>query len=120
MHLGTKVCKRAAAVSAVAAGLTGAVAVVPATAATKRPPCTRTALAAGLKRGSEKQPGGRIPKKTFGCAGRYAYAAVVFRGIEYTQVFRASGTRWVTINRTKPCKKKTVPKKIYKPACLTS
>ncbi len=119
MHLGTK-CKRAAAVSAVAVGMTGAVAVVPATAATKRPPCTKQALTAGLGRGSDKHPNGKIFKKTFGCAGSYAYAAVNLKFFTYTQVFRASGTRWVTISRIKPCNKRLIPKKIYKPACLTS
>lgn len=122
MDLTWKLCKRAAAMSAVAVGLTGAVAVVPATAAAaKRPPCTRTALRAGLKRGTDKHPNGRIAKGkgSFGCAGRYAYAFVDLKLFTITQVYRASGRRWVTINRIKPCEKKLIPKRIYAPACQT-
>ena len=112
--------RRTAALSAVAAGLTGVVAVAPAAGAAKGPPCTKQALTAGLKRGADKQTGGNIAGKTFGCAGQYAYAEVNTKVFTYTAVFKASASQWATINRTKPCNQKLIPKKIYKPACLTS
>lgn len=120
MDLGKHTLRRTAALSAVAAGLTGAVAVAPAAGATKSPPCTKQALTAGLKRGAVKVPGGTIFDKTFGCAGRYAYAEVNTKQFTLTSVFIVSRGQWVTINRTKPCKQKLIPKKIYKKACLTS
>ncbi len=120
MYLSKHTLRRTVTLSAVAAGLTGAVTVAPAAGASKGPPCTKAALTAGLKRGAVKVPGGKIFDKTFGCAGRYAYAEVNTKQFTLTSVFIVSGNQWVTINRAKPCNKKLIPKKIYKKACLTS
>jgi hypothetical protein len=122
MNFSTHILRRTAALSAVAAGLIGAVTVAPAVGATTRPPCTRQALTAGLKRGTQKHPHGKIAKGkgSFGCAGPYAYAAVDLKLFTITQVYKAQGGRWATINRTKPCNKKRIPKRIYTAACLTS
>lgn len=119
MDLSKHMLRRTVALSAVAAGLTGALAVGPAAGATKRPPCTKQALTAGLKRGVDKQPGAKIARP-FGCAGSYAYAAANTRFFTYTAVFKANGTQWVTINRAKPCNKRLIPRRIYRNACLTS
>ncbi len=120
MYRGRQTLGRACALSAVMLGMVAVIAVGPAAGATKGPPCTKSALTAGLKRGTGKIPGAKIYGKTFGCAGQYAYAEVNTKFFTATAVFKASGTQWVTINRTKPCNKKLIPKKIYRPACLTS
>lgn len=118
MHAGFVAWRRVSAIAVVTVALACAVAVSPAAGATRRPPCTKRALKAGLKRGANKTPGGKID--VFGCAGRFAYAAVTYKGIELTQLFSVKRGRWVTVDRLKPCEKKIVPKKIYGPACLTS
>lgn len=118
MHLGRQVCHRIAAVSAVAVGLAGAVAAGPASGAGSKPPCTKQALSAGLKRGTARV-NGKIGKP-FGCAGTWAYSSVQTSKFEFTALFRADGTRWATASRSKYCKVNIVPKKIFKPACLSN
>jgi hypothetical protein len=120
MYAATSTLRRAGVLLAVVMALIAVAAVAPAAGAAKLPPCTKQALTAGLKRGTAKVPGGKIYDRTFGCAGSYAYAAVNTKFFTLTAVFRASGSSWVTINRTKPCKKRVIPKRIYKRACLTS
>jgi hypothetical protein len=93
-------------------------AVSPAAPLTKLPPCTRKALAAGLKRGANKIPG--APIEGFRCAGRWAIAVVLDGVDDVPALFHARGTRWVTVNREKPCRTHAVPKKIYATACLAS
>jgi hypothetical protein len=82
-----------------------------------KPPCTRRALEAGLRRSGMR---GRVVAKSWGCAGRFAYAAVVVHNIEITVLFRAHGDHWRTASRQKYCGKHEVPKRIYQPACETS
>jgi hypothetical protein len=90
----------------------------PAPAVTHGPPCARKALAAGLKRGTNKIPG--APIEGFRCAGRWAIAAVLDGVDDVPVLFHARGTRWVTVDRAKPCQTHAVPKKIYASACLAS
>ena len=102
----------------VAVALACAVAVSAAAAAPKRPPCTRKAIAAGLRRGTDKTPGAII--EGFRCAGRFAIAVDVYKGVTVPALLRAEGTRWFTVNREMPCRKHVVPKKIYFDACVAS
>lgn len=94
------------------------VAVSPAAATVNRPPCTRRAIAAGLRRGTNKTPGATI--EGFRCAGRFTIAVVVWERVTVPALLRARGARWVTVNREIPCKRHEVPKKIYAAACLAS
>jgi hypothetical protein len=90
----------------------------PAAAPANNPPCTRKALAAGLKRGANKIPG--APIEGFRCAGRWAFAVVLDGVDDVPALFHAQGTSWVTVDREKPCRTHAVPKKIYAAACLAS
>jgi hypothetical protein len=100
----------------VALALTGTVAITPAAAAPKRPPCTKRAIAAGLRRGAYKTPGAIVAD--FQCAGRFALAIDVYEGITVPALLRAHGAGWVTVNREKPCEEHAVPKKLYFNACI--
>ena len=60
-------------------------------------PCTKKAIAAGLKRGANKIPGALIDG--FRCAGRWAFAVVPDGADDVPALFRAQGTRWVTVDR---------------------
>lgn len=82
-----------------------------------RPPCTKRALEAGLRRSRMQR---RVVGKSWGCARQFAYAAVIVHNIEITVLFRASGNQWRTASREKYCKNHQVPARIYKPACETS
>jgi hypothetical protein len=90
----------------------------PAPSPTNNPPCTRKALAAGLKRGANKIPG--APIEGFRCTGRSAFAVVLDGVDDVPALFHAQGTSWVTVDREKPCRTHAVPKKIYAAACLAS
>jgi hypothetical protein len=95
-----------------------AAAVGPAPSVTHGPPCTKKALAAGLKRGTNKLPGRLI--EGWRCAGRWTIA-VVLDGVDDVPVlFHAQNGRWVTVNREKPCATHAVPRKIYDAACRAS
>ena len=118
MQPSIQVGRRIAVTAVVALTLACTVAVSLAAAAPKRPPCTKKAIAAGLRRGAYKTPGATI--EGFRCAGRFALAVDVYKGITVPALLRAQGTRWVTVNREKPCKKHLVPKKIYFGACIAS
>jgi hypothetical protein len=93
-------------------------AVGPPTPVTKGPPCTKKALAAGLKRGTNKLPGRLI--EGWRCAGRWAIAVVLDGMDDVPALFHAKGNRWFTINRDKPCATHAVPKKIYDATCRAS
>jgi hypothetical protein len=80
-------------------------------------PCTKQALEAGLRRAGME---GHVVGNGWGCAGRFAYAAVIVHNIEVTVLFRAHGKSWRTASRQKYCNKHKVPARIYKPACETS
>jgi hypothetical protein len=82
-----------------------------------RAPCTKQALARGLKHGETPFPGGRI-EEPWNCAGRFAYAAVIYRGEELTILFRAVGRRWKTADRSRYCD--SVPARIWQTACNTN
>jgi hypothetical protein len=82
-----------------------------------KPPCTKRALEAGLRR---SKMGGRVDPKAWGCAGRFAYAGVTVHEIEATVLFLARGRNWKVASRLKYCKKYTVPARIYRQACETS
>lgn len=58
----------------------------------KRPPCTKKAIAAGLRRGANKIPG--APIEGLRCAGRWAFAVVLDGVDDVPALFRAQGTRW--------------------------
>lgn len=90
----------------------------PAPVVTSGPPCTKKALAAGLKRGTDKLPG--APIEGFECAGRWAIAAVIDVGVTVPALFHARGGRWYTLDRQKPCDTHAVPKRIYAAACMAS
>jgi hypothetical protein len=90
--------------------------------APKYPPCTKTALSAGLKRGSA-QPKNAKFQGSFGCAGGWAYSGVSVggkHGFDAVAVYAAKSGVWVTVNRAKPCRTHLIPKKIYRGACTTS
>jgi hypothetical protein len=92
------------------------------TAMTKEPPCTPKALSAGLKRGSAQPKNARF-KKSFGCAGGWAYSEIAVggkHGFDAVAVYRAEHGVWVAVNRAKPCRTHAIPKKIYRGACTTS
>jgi hypothetical protein len=110
--------RRIALTIVVALALAATVAMSPAAAAPRRPPCTKKAIAAGLRRGAYRTPGAII--EGFQCAGRFALAVDVYEGIAVPAMLRAQGTRWVTINREIPCQKHVVPKKMYFNACIAS
>ena len=91
-------------------------------AKSKYPPCTKKALSAGIKRGSA-QPKNAKFLAPFGCAGGWAYSGIVVggkHGFEAIAVYRAKNGVWVTVDRAKPCRTHTIPKKIYRSACTTS
>jgi hypothetical protein len=56
----------------------------------------------------------------WGCAGQFAYAAVIIDGNEITQLFRAKHSAWETANRAQYCENGKVPARIYQPACNTN
>jgi hypothetical protein len=118
MYPGIRAWRRAAAITGIAVALACVVAAGPAAALAKRPSCTKKAIAAGLKRGANKIPG--APIEGFRCAGRWALAVVLDGVDDVPALFRAQGTRWVTVDREKPCNDHAVPKKIYAAACLAS
>lgn len=121
MRRNVELLRRTTALVVVAAALTiagGALGVSLAPAANSaRPPCTKRALEAGLRR-SRMQ--GRVVSKSWGCARQFAYAAVIVHNIEITVLFRARGNQWRTASRERYCTKHQVPARIYKPACETS
>jgi hypothetical protein len=93
-----------------------------ATSKSKPPPCTKTALSAGLKRGSAQPKNARF-QGSFGCANGWAYSGVVVggkHGFDAIAVYKADNGVWVTVNRAKPCQTHAIPKKIYRGACTTS
>jgi hypothetical protein len=87
-------------------------------AAAASAPCTKTALEAALTRGKVV---GRIVRNGFGCAGQFAYAAVLVHigtpnEVEITTLFRAATNEWHAVARSlRECR--LVPKKIRRPAC---
>jgi hypothetical protein len=84
-------------------------------------PCTKPALTAGLRRGKLH---GSIDGHGFGCAGRFAFAAVLVgsgnEAVEITVLFRADAGRWQVASRAKYCENGSVPAKIRRPACETN
>src|SRR6201994_975799 len=89
---------------------------------TKYPPCTKRALAAGLKRGGAKQPQGRITGG-FGCAKGWAYSNIAVGhgagGFDAIALFKAKNGKWNTASRAKYCPhKSSLPRKVYNGACL--
>ena len=83
------------------------------------PPCTKPAFVAGLRRGATRLSQGRVVRP-WGCAGHFAYAAVIFEGNEMTILFRARGRVWETASRAKYCTNGSVPARIWSPACNTN
>jgi len=77
-------------------------------------PCTKRALEAGLRASSLR---GHVQGKTWGCAGRFAYAGVVVDDNEVTVLFRVHGREWQVVSRAEYCNRRKVPARIYKPAC---
>ncbi len=103
---------------AVGAAILGLCAADPAPAGAQvQPPCVKRALTRGLSRGETPFPDGRLVRP-WACAGRFAYAAVIFDGNELTVLFRAVGRRWQTADRTAYCP--DVPSRIWQPACNTN
>ena len=94
--------------------LGAAASAAPATGATARqPPCTGTALVAGVRRA-------RLPRqlvRPWASAGRFAYGALITHGNESTVLFRADGGGWIPVSRATYCQGSAVPRRIYQPAC---
>jgi hypothetical protein len=92
-------------------------------AAAKHPPCTRSALAAGMRRGPAAVSNGRF-LKPFGCARNWAYSGVLIgkgqAAFEATVLYHNNQGRWQTSRRPGPCRAHAVPKKIFRPACETN
>jgi hypothetical protein len=87
----------------------------------KYPPCTKQALGAGLKRGSAKEPQGRVMPR-FACVRGWAYSDIAVgrgkNGFDAIALFKAKNGQWSTVNRAGPCTKKgALPKKIFNGAC---
>ena len=87
----------------------------------KSPPCTKKALNAGLKRGTTKEPKGRVLAR-FACVKGWAYADIAVghgkAGFDAIALYKARNGRWSTVTRAGPCNKKgTLPKKIFNGAC---
>jgi hypothetical protein len=87
-----------------------------ASAAATRPSCARHALWQGLSRGDAQVHHARIVRP-FGCDGNWAYAAVETSRFEFTSLFQARGGRWVSIQRSRPCARREVPRRIRHAAC---
>jgi hypothetical protein len=85
--------------------------------ATKRPPCTRSALNAGVHRGAEPLPLTSQVFRPYGCAGRFAYGNFDVDGNDVTVLFIARSDKWVTASRGKYCPGHVVPRRIWQPAC---
>ncbi|HEY5285793.1 MAG TPA: hypothetical protein VIJ50_01650 [Solirubrobacteraceae bacterium] len=87
----------------------------------QRPPCTKRALTAGLRR---SRASGRIDGKNsnaLGCAGHFAYAIVlVDNRDDVTVLFRAGPAGWVVAARARYCDNHLVPKRIYQMSCETN
>lgn len=89
--------------------------------ASKNPPCTKKALSAGLKRGSAKEPQGRV-LSVFACVQGWAYADIAVghgkNGFDAIALYQAKNGTWSTVSRAGPCTKKgALPKKIFNGAC---
>jgi hypothetical protein len=83
------------------------------------PPCSQHALTAGLRRGANPFLQGRLVRP-WGCAGRFAYAAVIVSGNELTILFRAHRAHWETASRSRYCPSGGVPSRIWQNACNTN
>ena len=83
----------------------------------KIPPCTKRALAAGLRRGHVR---GSL-EQGFRCAGRFAYSGVLVgtgeNKVTITVLFRADSRGWDVASRGKYCENGSVPKRIRQGAC---
>jgi hypothetical protein len=79
------------------------------------PPCTKQALAAGLRRGPRPLAGRVV--RPWECAGRFAAAGVIAHGDEFTVVFRAHDVIWEPTASAKYCKDGQIPARIYQLAC---
>jgi hypothetical protein len=87
----------------------------------KNPPCTKKALSAGLKRGTAKEPQGRVLAR-FACVKGWAYSDIAVghgkSGFDAIALYKAKNGKWSTVTRAGPCNKKgTLPKKIFNGAC---
>jgi hypothetical protein len=86
----------------------------------KTPPCTRSALVAGLRRGHLH---GSL-ERGFRCAGRFAYSGVLVGGgenqVTITVLFRAGSKGWAVASRARYCANGSVPKRIRRGACETN
>jgi hypothetical protein len=63
---------------------------------------------------------GRVDRKAWGCAGRFAYAGVTVHEIEVTVLFRGQVKSWKVVSRQKYCAEHKVPARIFRQACETS
>jgi hypothetical protein len=81
------------------------------------PPCSRQALASGLRRGHVH---GTL-ERGFRCAGRFAYSGVLVGSgahrITITVLFRAGSDGWTVASRGKYCQNGSVPSRIRRGAC---
>jgi hypothetical protein len=87
----------------------------------KQPPCTKKALNAALKRGTAKEPKGRVTGG-IGCTKGWAYADIAVghgsAGFDAIALYKAKNGKWSTVSRGVYCPKKNVlPKKIFNGAC---
>lgn len=68
--------------------------------------------------------GSRIDRNGVGCAGRFAFAAVLVGAngvtVEITVLFRADARGWEVVSRGKYCEAGVVPARIRRPACETN
>jgi hypothetical protein len=87
------------------------------------PACTSANILQSLRR--TYKSGGPF-RRTYGvkCADGWAVAFVLVgsgnAAFESTNLFRARGGMWVPINRSRPCKDHSIPKKLYQMACFTN
>lgn len=104
-----------AAVSVLAvSGAAGALGASSASGAKARyPPCTKQALASGLR---HERLRGRLVRP-WACAGRFAASALLVDGDESTVVFRANKGVWYPVDATKYCEDGAIPARIYQLAC---
>jgi len=120
---GRRQCRAAAVAVMVAVstlvGASGGSAVAAYAAGERTPPCTKPAFTSGLHRGANRFPHGEVVRP-WGCAGRFAYAAVIVTGNELTILFRAHGAAWETASRARYCTDGSVPLRIWQNACNTN
>ena len=88
-----------------------------------KPACTQPAIREAAQRAAAAYGGTIAGLEDFHCSGDFAYADADEQQQgninSVTLLFKASGTRWLPVNRGTYCQNGSVPKEIYAGACET-